>query len=839
MALETYQAKRNFKLTPEPRGKKARDQGFSFVIQKHDATRLHYDFRLEMDGVLKSWAVTKGPSLDPEDKRLAVHVEDHPLAYGDFEGIIPEGQYGGGTVIVWDRGTWTPLDDPRKGYKNGHLEFELDGEKLKGRWHLVRMHSRKGEKRENWLLIKGDDAEARRDGEADILEERPESAKTGRLIEDVAQKPEETWNSKPEAGAKRTTRPSARKAKPAVQPGDWPKGARKGAMPDFIAPALALLKPKPPAGDRWIHEIKFDGYRLQARIENGKVKLLTRSGLDWTRKFGKAITDAFAALPVKAAMIDGEIVVERDIGASDFSALQHDLSEGHYDRFVFYAFDLLYLDGYDLRSAALIERKALLEKRLPVGDGKLRYSAHFDESGGLVLNHACRLSLEGIVSKDRNGKYVSGRTGQWIKSKCSQRQEFVVGGYVPSTTMKNAIGSLAFGVHENGKLKHIGRVGTGYTVAVAKSLHKRLSEMEQKESPFDDTLTAEERRGLVYVKPELVGEVEFRAWSADGNLRHAAFRGLREDKPAKDVVREMEKTPAKALPKTAVQLSHADRIYWPEEGVTKEGLANYYAQVWRFMAPYVVNRPLALLRCPDGITGERFFQKHAWKGVNPHIEQIADPKDKAGEKLLRITDFDGMIALVQSAVLEVHPWGTTTDHWEKPDMIIMDLDPADGVPWTEVITAARELKERFEAAGLAAFVKTSGGKGLHVVAPLKPKATWNDVKAFAKALADSMSADNPDKYLATATKAKRTGKIFIDYLRNGRGNTAVAAYSTRARAGAPVSMPLDWKELGDGIGPAYFTVDNTPARLDALPTDPWEGFFAAAEPLSAKRKKAL
>ncbi|MEZ2126766.1 MULTISPECIES: DNA ligase D [unclassified Sinorhizobium] len=837
MALETYEAKRNFKLTPEPRGKKGRSQGFSFVIQKHDATRLHYDFRLEMDGVLKSWAVTKGPSLDPEDKRLAVHVEDHPLAYGDFEGIIPKDQYGGGTVIVWDRGTWTPLDDPRKGYKKGHLEFELDGEKLRGRWHLVRMHPRKGEKRENWLLIKGDDAEARRNGEADILEERPESAKTGRLIEEVAQKPDDTWNSKPETGAKATRRP-ARKARSSA-PHDWPKGARKGAMPDFIAPALALLKPKPPPGDRWIHEIKFDGYRLQARIEDGEVKLLTRSGLDWTTKFGKAIIDAFAALPVKAAVVDGEIVVERDIGASDFSALQHDLSQGHDDRFIFYAFDLLYLDGYDLRNVALIERKALLEKLLPTGDGKLRYSVHFDESGGLVLNHACRLSLEGIISKDRNSKYVSGRTGQWIKSKCSQRQEFVVGGYVPSTTIKNAIGSLAFGVYEDDKLKHIGRVGTGYTVAVAKSLYERLSRMEQKESPYDDTLSAEERRGLVYVKPELVGEVEFRAWSADGNLRHAAFRGLREDKPAKDVVREMEKTPAKALPKTAVQLTHADRIYWPDEGVTKEGLADYYAQVWRFMAPYVVNRPLALLRCPDGITGQRFFQKHAWKGINPHIAQITDPKDKEGEKFLRITDFDGMIALVQSAVLEIHPWGTTTDHWEKPDIIIMDLDPAEDVPWSDVTAAAYELKERLEAAGLVPFVKTSGGKGLHVVAPLKPKANWNDVKAFAKALADGMSADNPDKYLATATKAKRTGKIFIDYLRNGRGNTAVAAYSTRARAGASVSMPVEWKELGDGIGPAYFTVDNTPPRLEALPTDPWEGLFAAAEPLSAKRKKAL
>lgn len=837
MALQTYQAKRNFKLTPEPRGRKGRSSGNSFVIQKHDATRLHYDFRLEMDGVLKSWAVTKGPSLNPEDKRLAVHVEDHPLSYGDFEGIIPKGQYGGGTVIVWDRGTWTPLGDVHKAYRKGHLEFELDGEKLKGRWHLVRMHGRPEEKRENWLLIKGDDAEARHDG-GDILEERPESAKTGRQLEEVAENPDATWNSKSGNGKAVAVKKPAQKAKPSVsRERKWPKGARKSAMPDFIEPALAKLKPKPPAGDRWIHEIKFDGYRLQARIENGKVSMLTRSGLDWTAKFGREVLQAFAALPVRSAVIDGEIVVERDTGASDFSALQRDLSEGRNDRFVFYAFDLLHLDGHSLLGVTLIDRKQLLESLLPGDNGKLRYSAHFNESGELVLDHACRLSLEGVISKHSDSTYTSGRKGDWIKSKCSHRQEFVIGGYVPSTSMKDAIGSLAMGYYQGDELKHVGRVGTGYTVATAQMLYEKLSRMRQNESAFDNKLTAEERRGLIYVKPQLVGEVEFRAWSADGNLRHAAFRGLREDKPAKDVTRETEKTAARPLPKSAVALTHPDRIYWPDEGVTKEGLADYYAQVWRFMAPYVVNRPLALLRLPDGINGrQRFFQKHAWKGMNPHIEQIIDPKDKQGEKLLRITDFDGVVALVQSAVLEIHPWGATTDNWEKPDMITMDLDPGEEVAWENVIAAAYELKARLEAEGLAAFVKTSGGKGLHVVTPLTPKAGWVQVKAFAKWLADSMSADDPDRYLATATKAKRKGRIFIDYLRNGRGNTAVAAYSTRARPGAAVSMPLEWSELTADIGPAYFTVDNTPTRLDALPRDPWDGFFAAAKPLE-KRKR--
>ncbi|ANK90173.1 MULTISPECIES: DNA ligase D [Rhizobium] len=632
-------------------------------------------------------------------------------------------------------------------------------------------------------------------------------------------------------------RPAAKARSPAPRERDWPKGARKGAMPDFIEPALAKLKPKPPAGDRWIHEIKFDGYRLQVRVENGKVRMLTRSGLDWTEKFGSEVVEAFAALPVQSAVVDGEIVVERDTGASDFSALQRDLSEGRDDRFVFYAFDLLHLDGHSLVNVALIDRKQLLESLLPDDNDKLRYSAHFNESGSLVLDHACRLSLEGVISKLRDSKYTSGRKGDWIKSKCSHRQEFVIGGYVPSTSMKNAIGSLAMGYYQGGELKHVGRVGTGYTAATAQLLYEKLSRLTQNENSFDDKLTSEERRGLIYVKPQLVGEVEFRAWSADANLRHAAFRGLREDKPAKDVTRETEKIMAPPLPKSAVALTHPDRIYWPDEGVTKEGLANYYAEVWRFMAPYVVNRPLALLRLPDGINGrQRFFQKHAWKGMNPHIEEITDPKDKQGEKLLRISDFDGIVALVQSAVLEIHPWGATTDNWEKPDMITMDLDPGDEVEWEDVIAAAYELKERLEAEGLAAFVKTSGGKGLHVVTPLTPKAGWVEVKGFAKWLADSMSADDPDRYLATATKAKRTGRIFIDYLRNGRGNTAVAPYSARARPGAAVSMPLEWSELTADVGPTYFTVDNTPTRLDALPRDPWDGFFAAAKPLEKKKR---
>ncbi len=516
--------------------------------------------------------------------------------------------------------------------------------------------------------------------------------------------------------------------------------------------------------------------------------------------------------------------------------MQQDLSEGRSDRFVFYAFDLLYLDGTDLRGAALTDRKALLEKLLPASNPHLRYSEHFEESGGLVLDHACRLSLEGVISKVKDSKYVSGRKGNWVKSKCSMRQEFVIGGYTLSSASDHAIGSLALGVYEEGKLRHVGRVGTGYTADIAEMLLGRLKPLGIDDSPFGEKLTALARRDLHFVKPELVAEVEFRAWSGDGNLRHASFRGLREDKPAGEIEREDEAVSEQGTPQSKIKFTHPERLYWPDDGVTKEGLADYYAQVWRYMAPFVVNRPLALLRCPEGIDGQRFFQKHAWRGVNKAIEQIKDPKDKGGEPLIRITDFDGMMALVQSAALEIHPWGATTANWEKPDMITMDIDPGEDVSWQEVIDAALELKRRFEDAGLAAFVKTSGGKGLHVVAPLKPEAGWPALKAFAKTMADDMAKAESEKYLAVATKAKRQGRIFLDYLRNGRGNTAVAPYSTRARPGAAISAPIEWAELSDEIGPAHFTVSNIGARLSALKKDPWDGFFAAARPLPKKAR---
>ncbi|MCS0501260.1 DNA ligase D [Ancylobacter mangrovi] len=860
MALETYRRKRNFDVTSEPRGKSAAEQGHAYLIQKHAARRLHYDLRLEMDGVLKSWAVTRGPSLVPGEKRLAVHVEDHPLDYGSFEGTIPKGEYGGGTVMLWDTGSWSPIGDPHTGYAKGHLDFELHGEKLDGRWHLVRMHPRRGEKADNWLLIKGDDAAARPDGAPDVLDEQPDSVKTGRTMDEIAEgapkhdgaehagKAKATPKAKTASLAKGSRAKARAAPSPARRSGSSGKAApaggslgKAGPIPDFVAPELATLAAKAPAGRNWIHEIKFDGYRLQVRIDRSaspkkRIRLLTRSGLDWTDRFGPALVHALADLPVESAIIDGELVVEAESGASHFASLQQDLSEGRTDRFVLYAFDLLYLDGRDLREVPLIERKSALAGLLADAAAPLRYSEHFEVDGATMLRHACRLSLEGLVSKRADAPYRSGRGKDWVKSKCTHRQEFVVGGFVPSTAMAKAVGSLVLGVYEDDRLRHVGRVGTGFSRKVAQDLFRQLSAIERPRSPFAGRLATEAARGVTFVKPELVAEIEFRGWTGDANIRQAAFRGLREDKPAREIVREDASTPGETdkagktspAPRTRVKLTHPDRIYWPEDGVTKQGLAEYYAEVWRFIAPFLVARPLALLRCPDGIAKACFFQKHAWRGIN---RAIRVSHDADGEELLSIDDFDGLIALVQAGALEIHPWGATLAEIETPDTLIFDLDPGEGLGWSDIVEGAREVRERLEAAGLAAFVKTSGGKGLHVVAPLKPQARWDAAKDFAKGLADAMAADSPDRYVAVATKSRRSGRIFVDYLRNGRGATAVVAYGTRARPGAAVSMPLGWEEIEGLAGAAQFTLDNAPARLANLTDDPWADFRAAATPL--------
>ncbi|SFG40094.1 ATP-dependent DNA ligase LigD phosphoesterase module /ATP-dependent DNA ligase LigD polymerase module [Palleronia marisminoris] len=825
MGLETYNKKRDFEATPEPRGEVgASKSGDSYLIQKHAARRLHYDLRLELDGVLLSWAVTKGPSLVPGEKRLAVQTEDHPLTYGDFEGTIPKGEYGGGTVVLWDRGSWKPLNDPRTGLKKGHLEFEIQGEKLGGRWHLTRMARKAREKRDNWLLIKGDDEFAREEGDPQIVEERPESVKTGRNVDEVAGEAP-GWSSK-----------TGKLEQPQEELPPMPAKAKEATYPDFIPPALATLRSAAPSGEKWLHEIKFDGYRLQAHVREGKATLFTRSGYDWTDRFGKAIPAALGQLDARDTVIDGEVIVEGPSGASDFSALQADLSEGRTDRLVYFAFDILHLDGKDLRPAPLIDRKATLEALLRGAPDVLRYSEHFEENGDLVLRHACRLSLEGVISKERNAPYRSGRGKTWIKSKCSERQEFVVAGYTPSSTSRRAIGSLILGYHDDGDLVHAGRVGTGFTQNVAADLFKRLDEMKQKENPFAAELSAEDARNAIFVQPELVAEVEFRAWTASGNVRHASFRGLREDRNAEEVVRESEDSVVEK-PRPAVRLTSPDRLYWKDEGVTKQGLADYYSDVWSRMGPFVVNRPLALVRCPDGVGGQCFFQKHAWRGQSAEILKAHDPKDKDDEPIIAVDSLPGLLGMVQGGTLEIHPWGAQITDLERPDFINMDLDPGPGVSWQEVIEAALEVRERLREVGLESFVKTSGGKGLHVVAPLKPKAEWPEVKAFAKGIADAMASDSPDQYVATITKSKRKGKTLIDYLRNGRGATAVAPYSTRARPGAAVSMPLEWDELSGTIGPDFFTVTNSLSRIANTP-DPWADFWKAAKPLAGSKRKA-
>jgi bifunctional non-homologous end joining protein LigD len=805
MALETYRAKRDFSATAEPAGTDRRGAGDAFVVQKHAARRLHYDLRLEIGDALASWAVTKGPSLVPGDKRLAVHVEDHPLDYADFEGRIPKGEYGGGEVIVWDRGRWEPEGDPVRGLKKGRLDFTLEGKKLKGRWHLVRMANRRGEKRENWLLIKGSDAAARSPDEPDILEEAPESVISGRTVEDIA------------AG-----RPAKRARAPR------PPAADK--FPGFVPPALATLRAKAPRGDGWVHEIKFDGYRIQAQIQGGAVRLLTRSGQDWTDRFGDAIPEALAALPAEDAILDGEIVVEGSGGASDFGALQADLAAGRNDRFRVYLFDLLYLDGEDLRKAPLSARKQRLGRLLEGAPDLLRLSEDFDTDGEVMLRHACRLSLEGVVSKRRSAAYPRGRTTSWIKSKCSDRQEFVIAGYVPSSVAKDLVGSLVLGYWRDGTLVHAGRVGTGFSQAVARDLAARLAPLERALPSFAERPSADAARGVRWVAPELVAEVEFRAWTGEGLLRHAAFRGLREDKPASEITREGPGVEPTASVTSPVRLTHPDRVYWPDAGVSKQGLADYYAEVWDRMGPHVVNRPLALLRCPGGIDGQCFFQKHPWKGMSKEILTFDDPEDDRDEPLLAIDGLPGLVGLVQGGALEIHSWQSSLAELEAPDQMVMDLDPGEGLAWSAVIGAAREVRARLEADGLAAFVKTSGGKGLHVVTPLVPGAGWDAVKGYAGRLAKTMAADSPESFVATITKAKRTGKILIDYLRNGRNNTAVAPYSSRARPGAAVSMPLAWNDLGEAIGPAHFTVANAPAHLRNT-ADPWADFRAAAAPL--------
>ncbi|MBI5445224.1 MAG: DNA ligase D [Deltaproteobacteria bacterium] len=830
MALEEYRRKRRFDRTAEPAGRVAAPDGRLYVVQKHAASRLHYDVRLELEGVLKSWAVPKGPSLDPAEKRLAVHVEDHPVEYGSFEGIIPKGEYGGGTVLLWDRGWWEPLGDPEQAYRDGNLKFRLHGEKLRGEWALVRMHGAGAEEDKNWLLLKKRDEEARPGSRGRFVREAPRSVATGRDLEEIAEAPGKVWSARP------------------LDPGSLP-GARRTARPASLRPQLASPVAAAPEGDGWLHEIKYDGYRILCVVEAGEATLWTRRGNDWTDRFPD-VARAAAALPLGEAVYDGELVVLGRDGRPDFQALQNALRGAKGGAVAYYLFDLPYGDGYDLSRTPLSARKELLRRILELGtpaNSPLKFSDHIRGHGPTVHDNACRLSLEGIVSKRADSAYEQRRTRSWLKTKCFRRQEFVVGGYTDPAGSRTGFGSLLVGYYDDaGALVFCGGVGTGFDQATLGMLHRKLRELEAAEPAFRNPPRA---RGLHWVRPELVAEVEFADWTDEGILRHPSFKGLREDKPPRDVVRERPlDAPAAGVRSSGAgrersrtvgrrargRLTHPERVVYPGEGITKRDVAEYYAEVAPWLLPHVADRPLSIVRCPDGTAGECFYQRHVAERLPPPLRSVAIDIESGREDFLALDDAEGLLALVQLGALELHPWGCRAGDPERADRLIFDLDPGPGVAWEEVVRAAFLLREHLDRVGLESFPKTSGGKGLHLVVPLTRPAPWARLRSFAKRVADEIARSEPERFVAAMTLSKRKGRIFVDYLRNGRAATCVAAYSTRARPGAAVSLPLSWEELSPRIRPDGFTISDVRSRLAHLDKDPWEGFFHVRQGLPSR-----
>ncbi len=879
--LERYQRMRDFTATAEPRGdsgtgRKAGSPGkLPFVVQKHAATRLHYDFRLGWNGVLKSWAVTKGPSYYPGDKRLAVEVEDHPWEYRDFEGTIPKGQYGGGTVMVWDQGDWTPLGDVDQGLKDGHLKFELHGKKLKGAWVLVRMHGRAGGTgKTNWLLIKEKDKFARDSGDEAITDEKPKSAVSGRTMDEIATSNGRVWNSKERNGknagtAAAGTNPGAATAanrrKPSrSKPAPDLKRIPRERFPGFISPQLALQTASAPKGNDWVHELKLDGYRIQIQIRSGdqrkgrtrKARLLTRKGLDWTARMPD-IAAAAAKLNVTDAILDGEAIALDKDGISNFADLQAAFQEGRQQYITYFAFDILHLDGHNLRGLPLSKRKQILSELLRDADenSPLRLSEDLRADGNEVFKKACALGAEGIVSKLATAKYTSGRSGAWLKLKCRLEQEFVIGGFTLPSKGTDGVGALLLGYYEDGKLRYAGRAGTGFTQATHKMLRAKLERLQGKESSFAD-VPREMRSGAHWVKPELVAQVEFSTWTRDKLVRQAAFKGLREDKPASEVVREMAATakgspPASTrskgskMPRTRpsreaatagqdLAITHPDKVLDAESGMTKGQLAEYYEAVADNMLPHVAGRPLSIVRCPDGNAKPCFFQKHVGFGVPAGIKTVSIRSRKTHKKedYLTVDSTEGLIGLAQMGVLEIHTWGSRNESLEKPDRIVFDLDPDAAIPWKTLAETAREFKRRLAKMGLTSFLKSTGGKGLHVVVPIQPDHEWPAIKEFAHGLALELERESPELYVTKMTKATRKNRIYLDYLRNDREATSVAPYSPRARSGAPVAMPLRWSELNASQAPAFHVTDFAEWKA-RLRHDPWD------EMLKIKQKLPL
>ncbi len=871
--LSTYRKKRDFGKTAEPAGdvKVAPAKQRRFVIQKHDATRLHYDLRLEFDGVFKSWAVTRGPSLDPHDKRLAVEVEDHPLDYGDFEGSIPEDQYGGGTVMLWDRGTWES-DDPERGFTKGDLKFTLHGDKLHGSWVLVRMKGdRYGGKRTNWLLIKHRD-EFVKEGEANDILGEDRSVASGRTMAQIAQgkgkapkpfmlakgktKADAVWHSNrgEAADARAGRKTAALRAAPGTRtraPAQSARPKKVSAMPNFVAPQLCASVERPPNSDGWCHEVKFDGYRVQLRIEDGDVALLTRKGLDWTDKFG-AIARAAKALP--DALIDGEIVALDRSGVPSFSALQAAIADNKTGDLIFFAFDLLFADGEDLRVLPLRERKERLKRLLERRNGKeklIRYVDHFEDRGDTVLELAKKLELEGIVSKRRDAPYRSGRTDSWTKAKIRGGQEVVLGGW---KTTNGKFRSLMAGVYRGGHLVFVGLVGTGFGQDVVRRIMPALKAAASDKSPFGGKDAPKKTRDVHWLEPELVAEVEFAGWTDGGNIRQGAFKGLRQDKPAKEIRTERPgmtgiakpvvrsvKSSAKSAEVMGVAISKPEKALWPDggdgEAVTKLDLAQYFEAVGEWMIVHLKGRPCSIVRAPDGIHGEKFFQRHAMQGASNLFELAKVAGDR--KPYLQIDRAEALAAAAQIGGLELHPWNCAPDDYDTPGRLVFDLDPAPNVEFPEVIEAAKDMRQRLTAVGLDSFCKTTGGKGLHVVTPLlhgaREKVTWKEAKAFAQGVCQWMANDEPDRYLLNMSKKLRKGKIFLDYLRNDRMSTAVAVLSPRAREGAPVSMPLTWAQVRGDLDPKRYTVRTVPALL--AKTRAWSGYDDAAVSIKPAMKK--
>jgi bifunctional non-homologous end joining protein LigD len=902
--LERYRSMRDFKVTQEPAGSrkiKSQEKQLPFVIQKHAATRLHYDFRLGWNGVLKSWAVAKGPSYRTPDKRLAVQVEDHPMEYGGFEGIIPKGQYGGGTVMLWDTGTWEPQtghEDVDAGLRDGSLKFIMHGTKMKGKWALIRMGGKAAsEGKPNWLLIKEHDEFERGPEDADILEEMPNSVVTGRNLEKIADSGDHVWDSnktasgkawhrrgdppdeggKEHAGTERSRGDSHPKTSVRGPGAKVSAGKEMSAYPDeklpaFIAPQLAIKAHQPPQGSGWLHELKLDGYRIEVRKSGAEVKLLTRTGLDWTHRM-KPLASEFAKLSAKNLILDGEVVVLARNGTTSFADLQAAFQEGTTHRLTYFAFDLLHLNGKDLRGAPLAERKRILAGVLQGSDESVRLSEDIETDGIAFFQAACKLHAEGIVCKRANSKYTSGRTGQWLKVKCAYDQEFVIGGFTLPSNGIDGVGALLLGYYDDsGKLIYAGRTGTGFTRSTHQLLRSKLDKLRIKKQKFD-IIPREAGREAVWVKPILVAQVNFATWTADNLVRQAAFKGLREDKPAievrrEDVLSSSDKvsaksgsaavghgspnvTAAKVRPEPSgnrgpaiaenhsseishrIHLTHPNKILDNESGLTKQQLAEYYWSIADRMLPHIAHRPLSLVRCPEGSTQPCFFQKHTNNMLPPGIDsvEIADKKTGKKEPYITLSTPKVLASLAQLGVLEIHPWGSRNDDIEHPDRIIIDLDPDEEIDWKTLAESANSARRLFKKIGLETFLKSTGGKGLHVVAPIVAEHDWPAIKNFAHSFANALEAQSPSLYLTKMSKAARKGRIFIDYLRNERGATAVAAFSPRARAGLPVSMPLAWTELKSTTHPR-FTVVEFSSWKSRLARDPWQGFSTVKQKLN-------